>query len=61
MQLKLTCFCCGSEDFEYTLIEDNIKIEGEGYLLPEEIKDNVVICKKCGLKDYIQNLPIKFS
>ena len=61
MQLKLSCYCCGSVDFEHTEIESLIEIENRSYLLPEEIKNNVVICKKCGLKDYIQNLVIKFS
>ena len=61
MQLKLSCYCCGSVDFEHTEIEGLLEIEGRSYLLQEEIKNNEVICKKCGLKDYIQNLPIKFS
>ena len=61
MQLKLSCYCCGSVDFEHTEIEGLIEIENGSYLLPEEIKNNVVICKKCGLKDYIKNLVIKFS
>ena len=61
MQLKLSCYCCGSVDFEHTVIEGLIEIENISYLLPEEIKNNIVICKKCGLKDYIKNLVIKFS
>lgn len=61
MQLKLSCYFCGSEDFEHTEIESLLEIEGRNYLLQEEIKNNKIICKKCGLKDYIQNLPIKFS
>ena len=61
MQLKLSCYCWGSEDFEHTEIEGLIEIENRSYLLPEEIKNNMVICKKCGLKDYIKNLTIKFS
>ena len=46
MQLKLSCYCCGSEDFEHTEIEGLLEIEGRSYLLHEEIKNNVVICKK---------------
>lgn len=61
MQLKLSCYCCGNEDFEHTEIEGLLEIEGRSYLLQEEIKNNEIICKKCGLQDYIQNLPIKFS
>ena len=61
MQLKLSCYCCGSEDFEHTEIKELIEIENRSYLLQEELKNNIVICKKCGLKDYIQNLVIKFS
>ena len=61
MQLKLSCYFCGSEDFEHTEIEGLLEIKGRNYLLQEEIKNNKIICKKCGLKDYIQNLPIKFS
>ena len=60
MQLMLSCYCCGSEDVEHTEIEGLIEIGGRSYLLQEEIKNNIVICKKCGLKDYIQNLTIKF-
>ena len=61
MQLKLSCYCCGSVDFEHTEIEGLIEIEGGRYLLNDEIKNNIVICKKCGLIDYIQNLVIKLS
>ena len=61
MQLKLSCYCCGSEEFEHTEIESLLEIEDRSYLPHEEIKNNVVICKKCGLKDYIKNLVIKFS
>ena len=60
MQLKLSCYCCGSEEFEHTEIEGLLEIEDRSYLPQEEIKNNEVICKKCGLKDYIQNLTIKF-
>ena len=48
-------------DFEHTEIESLLEIENRSYLLLEEIKNNVVICKKCGLKDYIKNITIKFS
>ena len=61
MQLKLSCYRCGSVDFERTEIDGLLEIENRSYLSQEEIKDNVVICKKCKLKDYIQNLVIKFS
>ena len=61
MQLKLSCYRCGSVDFELTEISGLTDIEGASYLLSEEIKDNVVICKKCGLEDFIQNLVIKFK
>lgn len=61
MQLKLSCYCCGSEDFKPIKIEDVIKVEGDTYLYQEDVKDNIVYCKKCGLKDYIKNLPIKFT
>ena len=60
MQLKLSCYRCGSVGFEHTEISGLTDIEGASYLLLEEIKDNVVICKKCGLEDFIQNLVIKF-
>ena len=50
MQLKLSCYCCGSEDFEHTEIEGLLEIEGRSYLLQEEIKNNEVICKKMWIK-----------
>ena len=39
MQLKLSCYCCGNEDFEHTEIEGLLEIEGRSYLLQEEIKN----------------------
>lgn len=60
MQLKLSCYCCGGVDFKHTEISDLTNIENRSYLYHNEIKDNKVICKKCGLEDYIENLVIKF-
>ena len=50
MQLKLSCYCCGNEDFEHTEIEGLLEIEGRSYLLQEEIKNNEVICKNVDYK-----------
>ena len=74
MQLRLSCYKCGCTEFEETGIKGLINIEekklnivtGEkdifkySYLEFENVKDNQVKCKNCGLKDYISNLPIKF-
>ena len=59
MELKLSCFKCGSTDFEITEV-DNIKIEGHSYLLHEDYKNTQLICSKCGLEDYVENLVITF-
>lgn len=32
MQLKLSCYCCGNEDFEHTEIEGLLEIEGRSYV-----------------------------
>ena len=59
MELKLSCFKCGSTDFEVTEVE-NIKIEGRSYLLHEDYKNTQLICSKCGLEDYVENFVITF-
>ena len=61
MKLNLTCYCCGCEEFEHTQVKNLTKVKNRSYLLQEFVEDNQVICKKCGLEDYIKNLPIKFS
>jgi hypothetical protein len=60
LKLILSCFCCGSVDFKETpqFCKD---IEGKDYLFQENVKDSKVICKKCGLEDYVENLVIKFK
>ena len=45
MQLKLSCYRCGSVEFERTEIEGLLEIEDRSYLPHEEIKNNEVICK----------------
>jgi len=59
VELKLSCFKCGSTDFEITEV-DNIKVEGHSYLLHEDYKDTKLTCERCGLEDYVENLIITF-
>lgn len=57
MEFKLTCVCCGSSEFEVKELPLT-EIEGATYLYHEDINQKVV-CKKCGLEDYIENLVLK--
>lgn len=59
MQLRLSCVCCGSTDFKRTK-QEYYDIEGESYLFHEDEYNFKVICKECGLEDYVSNLVIKF-
>ena len=61
MQLKLSCYCCGCEEFEHTPVKNLIEVKNRNFLLQEFLEDNQVKCTNCGLEDYIMNLPIKFS
>lgn len=60
MKLQLSCFCCGSTDFIQTK-QPCTNIEGYSYLLHNDIKETEVTCSKCGLKDYVDNLVIKYG
>ncbi|MGL6184393.1 MAG: hypothetical protein ACRC1T_03325 [Clostridium chrysemydis] len=52
MQLKLCCYCCGNVIFEVKVTPEKRTIEGFEALK----KGKTVVCKKCGLEDYIDNL-----
>ena len=58
MELKLSCYCCGGTYFSNKemlgyKIENNIYV----HLSDKEVRENaVVVCKKCGLEDYVVNL-----
>lgn len=58
MELILSCFCCGGIEFDGVSI-DNTNIEGDEYLLHDDIPSAMVICKKCKLEDYVGNLVMK--
>ncbi|HCL4466738.1 hypothetical protein [Clostridium botulinum] len=60
MKIQLSCVRCGSTEFNHEPIQC-IKVEGNYYLLHEDIKDNEVTCAKCGLRDYVANLVIVFK
>jgi len=60
MKLVLSCFKCGSTDFENT-IQRCYEIEDNSYLLQEDAETAEVICTRCGLKDYVKNLVIVFE
>ena len=59
MQLKLSCYCCGSVDFEEG-DQPRYRIEGRDYLQHETAKETQVTCSKCGLEDYVMNLVITY-
>ena len=59
MELVLSCVCCGSTKFKRTE-QPCYNIEGKSYLLHEDKKDAMVICEKCGLEDYVENLVIQY-
>ena len=59
MELKLSCVCCGGAEFKETIIDGLITVNGTEYLHNVDIKNNKVVCDKCGLEDYIENLIIK--
>lgn len=59
MRLILSCFRCGSTDFDHAPIECQ-EIEGNYYLPNENVEGTQVTCSKCGLEDYVENLVITF-
>lgn len=56
MELKLSCYCCGSTEF--SLIAEVVNCS-HMHCRENTIKDNRVICSRCGLEDYIKNLKTK--
>jgi predicted nucleic-acid-binding Zn-ribbon protein len=60
MRLILSCFKCGSIDFKNTG-QFLTNIEGESYLVRDDYKESKVICSRCGLEDYVENLVIVFK
>ena len=58
VNFKLSCVCCGSTEFKNTEQQYHT-VENQQYLLYEASKNAKVICSKCGLEDYVQNLVIK--
>jgi predicted nucleic-acid-binding Zn-ribbon protein len=60
MKLTLSCYCCGSTEFKRTE-QPCYNIEGNSYLAHDDLSKATVICKKCGLKDYVHNLVIKYE
>ena len=57
MEFNLTCVCCGSREFEIKELP-LIEMENATYLFHDDIVNQQVVCKRCGLKDYIENLVI---
>ena len=60
MKLSLSCFKCGSTDFKLTE-QPCTDIENSSYLLHDNLTNAKVICDKCGLEDFVENLVIKLS
>ncbi len=58
MKLALSCACCGGTDFDLDNLELR-EIWNESYIMYEGNKGNKVICLKCGLEDYMENLTPK--
>ncbi|MGL5150021.1 MAG: hypothetical protein ACRC7N_05515 [Clostridium sp.] len=61
MELRLSCNCCGSTEFQLKelLLQE---VEGCTYLHHEEIKKGIeVICNKCKTEDYIDGLTLKIT
>ncbi len=60
MEIKLSCPCCGETDF---LFPKDIEIKkillDEFYLYKENQLNDMVVCKKCKLDDYVANLEFK--
>lgn len=61
MELKLSCVCCGNTEFstEMGIITTNLTNGCSHTHNVNIVKDNKIICSKCGLEDYIKNLEIK--
>lgn len=57
MRLNLSCYCCGSVDFENKPLRWN-EVEDMFFLDCAENEDNKILlkCSKCGLEDYLFNL-----
>lgn len=57
MDFTLTCVCCGSSQFKLKKLPLS-EIEGDTYLVDRKDGkyEDQVICSKCGLEDYIDNL-----
>lgn len=53
IRLNLSCYCCGSIDFEAKEMKWN-EIEGMCFLYSED--NPMVKCLSCGLEDNVQNL-----
>ena len=53
IRLNLSCYCCGSIDFEVKEMEW-YEIEEMSFLYNED--KQMVKCLKCGLEDYLLNL-----
>lgn len=60
MEFKLTCVCCGSHEFKIKKLPLT-EVEGITYLYHDDIEEQRVICNKCGLEDYIENLVLNVS
>ena len=60
MRLALSCYCCGSTVFKETS-QPYYEIENSYYLHHEDRAKAEVICEKCGLRDYVVNLVIKYE
>lgn len=58
MMLSLSCYNCGSIDFIDTEL-DYMEVEGSKYLHHEDKLKSKVICVKCKMEDYVENLVIK--
>lgn len=60
MKLILSCYCCGGVDFGGISV-DSTNIEGDEYLLHDDVPSAKVVCKKCKLEDYVGNLVIRIE
>ena len=60
ISLRLSCVCCGTTEIKNTE-QPYYTIEDKHYLLHDDLDKAKVVCSKCGLEDYIENLVIKLK
>lgn len=59
MKFELRCVCCGGSDFEPRELPLET-VDQQDYMFHDDTEsaDNQVVCKYCGLEDYIANLTV---